>query len=89
MLEPAADDTEAFATVEERLLRQAVERLKTRLPVEVARCGECGFTGEAFRWGIKTRPAAQAQHVELVLCCPSCERPTDLEAVGADTGYRG
>ena len=88
MLEPAEDDGAAFATVEERLLRQAVERLKTRLPVDVVRCHRCGFTGEAFRWGIKNQPAAEPARLELVLCCPSCERPTDLEAVGVDPGRR-
>ena len=88
MLEPAEDDGAAFATVEERLLRQAVERLKTRLPVEICRCEHCGFSAEAFRWGIKNRPAAEPRRLELVLCCPSCERPTDLESVGVDASRR-
>lgn len=81
MLEPDRTDGLAFVSVEERKLTEAVARLKGTLPTDARECPACGYEGEAFRWGIKSYPAAEPGRVALVLCCPGCERPTDLPDV--------
>ena len=86
MLEPDREDGLAFVSVEERRVPQAVERLKGTLPADPCECPACGYAGEAFRWGIKTYPAKEPRRVALVLCCPGCERPTDLPS--GDAGLR-
>ena len=86
MLAPDRDDDLAYVSIEEPRVCQAVERLKGSLPDEPCECPACGYAGEAFRWGIKTYPAREPRKVALVLCCPSCERPSDRPAdeIGGD-----
>ena len=83
MLAPDRDDGLAFVSVEEERVPQAVERLKRTLPEDLCECPDSGYAGRAFRWGIKAYPAKEPRRVALVLCCPDCERPTDLPGLGA------
>ena len=83
---PGPGNLADFVSVEQSQVPRAVERLKATLPEEPWPCPACGYAGEAFRWGIRTYPAREPRRVALVLCCPSCERPSDRSAVGEEAG---
>lgn len=82
MPEPDQRDGLSFVSVRERRVSQTVQRLKATLPEEPRECPACDYEGALFRWGIKTCPGRDSRHVALVLCCPGCERPTDLPSLG-------
>ena len=86
MARPGPGEDVSFVSIEERLVPRAVERLKGSLPEAPRECASCGYVAATHRWGIVTLPAADHGRVALVLCCPGCERPSDLPPVEGRDG---